>query len=399
MQIISLARYKRIHENLKHCLIICGVNSLKWNWVNEVDKFCTEEKACILGNTLNTKGKNKTLTVAETKEQIDSCPEEFFWIINIERIRLNKEDDKARTGLVHHLNKQIESGNLGMVVVDEIHMSKDASSQTGKGLLEITPSVSKVGVTGTLLVNNPYDLYFPMTFTGLINYNKWAFEKKFVIKNEWGQAIGYQNMDELHNLLYKSSIRRTKDLLDLPDKIYKQEFLEFSKEEQAVFDAIIGRGNSDILDKIPPIFEMISVITRMRQASVACELLTTRTKKSTKFDRLNDILAEARINGQKVLVFCPFTEALKLGLEYCKEYSPKLVAGGMGDDIKKIVNTHENTNGFSVLFAQEATLGVGYTLTNTEIVVFLSPPWNKARYVQCQDRCHRIRTEKNCPNY
>lgn len=286
-----------------------------------------------------------------------------------------------------------------MVVVDEIHMSKDATSQTGRGLLEINPDVSKVGMTGTLLVNNPYDLYFPMTFTGLINYNKFVFEKKFVIKNDWNQPIGYQNMDELHTLLYKSSIRRTKDLLDLPDKLYKQEFLEFSKEEQAVFDAVIGQGNSNILDKIPPVLDMISVITRMRQASVACELLTTHTKKSTKFDRLNDILEEARMNGQKVLVFCPFTEALKLGLEYCKMYNPKLVAGGMGDNIKRIVDEHESTDGFSVLFAQEATLGVGYTLTNTEIVVFLSPPWNEARYVQCQDRCHRIRTASYCANY
>ena len=96
------------------------------------------------------------------------------------------------------------------------------------------------------------------------------------------------------------------------------------------------------------------------------------------------------MNNQKVLVFCPFTEALKLGMEYCKEYNPKLVCGGMGTKVQQVVDEHENTEGFSVLFAQEATLGVGYTLVNTSIVVFLSPPWSRASYDQCCDRCHRI---------
>lgn len=389
LQIITLARYKKEHRELKHCLIICGINSLKWNWVKEVEKFCKDEKAIVLGTRVNSKGKIVTVTVAETKEQIDSCPKEFFWILNIERIRLTSEDKKSKTGIVHHLNKLIESGELGMIVIDEIHKSKSITSAQSKGIMELDSKASKVGLTGTLLVNNPYDLYCPMSFVGLLNYNKWTFENKFVIKDEWHQVIGYQNMDELHNILYKSSIRRTKDLLDLPEKMYKQEWLEFSKEEQSVFNQVIGQEDFK-LDKIDEPTEMMAVITRMRQATVASELLTTKCTKSVKFDRLKDIMDEAKINNQKVLVFCPFTQALELGMKYCKDYKPKLVKGGMGQKIQEVVDEHENTEGFSVLFAQEATLGVGYTLTNTSIVVFLSPPWSRATYDQCIDRTHRI---------
>ena len=250
----------------------------------------------------------------------------------------------------------------------------------------------RIGMTGTLLVNNPYDLYCPMLFTGLINYNKWFFESKFVIKDDWGKPMGYQNMEELHEILYKSSIRRTKNLLDLPEKIYKQEWLDFdSKEEQNVFDAVIGNGNLSLLDKIEPPVDMLAIITRMRQVSVAGELVSSNVHTSTKFNRLNDILEEAKLNGQKVLVFCPFTEALKLGAEYyCAAYCPKLVIGGMGSKVQDVIDEHENTDGFSCIFAQEATLGAGFTLVNTEIVVFLSPPWNRSNYDQCIDRIHRI---------
>ena len=78
LQILTLARYKKLHQGLKHCLIICGVNSLKFNWQREVEKFCKDEKAVVLGTRVNSKGKIVSTTVEEMKHQIDEIPEEFF---------------------------------------------------------------------------------------------------------------------------------------------------------------------------------------------------------------------------------------------------------------------------------------------------------------------------------
>lgn len=394
LQAITLARYRKKHNGLKHCLIICGVNSLKYNWVKEIEKFCKEERGIILGITKDKKGKDKVLTIEETKQQIENCPEEFFWIINIEKLRMNKAEFKEGKTIVNKLNDQIQKGNLGMMILDEAHKIKNLQSSQAQGILNLDKSLKKLLMTGTLLVNNPNDLYCPMSICGLINYSKWSFDNRYVIKDDWNQVIGYQNMDDLHNILYKSSLRRTKDLLDLPEKVYKQEWLELSSAEQNIFNQVIGAKDATDLDKIELPTEEVAIITRMRQATVAAELLTSKEIQSTKFNRLNDILEEAKLNNQKVLVFCPFTEALKLGLEYCKEYKPKLIMGGMGNKLEQVKEEHENTPGFSVLFAQEATLGVGHTLTNTEIVVFLSPPWSRATYDQCIDRCHRIGQKK-----
>lgn len=393
LQAISLARYRKEHEGLKHCLIVCGVNSLKWNWQREIAKFCKTERAVVLGTKLNTKGKVVSISVEDTKQQIAECPEEFFWVINIEKMRASDKDLKAGETIINCLNEQIRKGNLGMLIVDEVHKIKNLQSSQANGIMNLDKSISKMLMTGTLLVNNPYDLYCPMSICGLINYNKWLFERKFVIKDDWGQILGYQNMNELHDILYKSSIRRTKNLLDLPDKVYKQEWLELNKDEQDVFDQVIGAKDFK-LDKIEEPQETVAIITRMRQATVASELLISKSITSTKFERLKDILEEAKLNNDKVLVFCPFTQALELGMEYCKEYNPRLIKGGMGTAVQTTVDTHENQEGFSVLFAQEATLGVGFTLTNTSIVVFLSPPWNRATYDQCIDRTHRIGQKK-----
>ena len=159
LQIITLARYKKLHQGLKHCLIICGVNSLKFNWQREVEKFCKDERAVVLGTRVNSKGKVVSTTVEEMKQQIDNVPEEFFWVMNIERIRLNDEDKKAKDVVVQHFNKLIEAGELGMIVIDEVHKSKSITSSTAKGIMAFNSKASKVAMTGTLLVNNPLDLY------------------------------------------------------------------------------------------------------------------------------------------------------------------------------------------------------------------------------------------------
>ena len=56
MQVINIACIKKQQKNYRHCLIICGVNGLKWNWKAEVEKH-SNESAYILGTRWDRKGK------------------------------------------------------------------------------------------------------------------------------------------------------------------------------------------------------------------------------------------------------------------------------------------------------------------------------------------------------
>ena len=87
LQAITIARYLKEHMGLKHCLIVCGVNSLKWNWQREIEKFCPNERGIVLGTRVNRNNKIVSMSIQDTKKQIEDCPEEFFWIINIEKMR------------------------------------------------------------------------------------------------------------------------------------------------------------------------------------------------------------------------------------------------------------------------------------------------------------------------
>lgn len=41
-QVIDIAVARKKLYGYKHCLIVCGVNSLKWNWVNEIHTHSNE---------------------------------------------------------------------------------------------------------------------------------------------------------------------------------------------------------------------------------------------------------------------------------------------------------------------------------------------------------------------
>lgn len=177
LQAIVLARYKKEHNNLKHCLIVCGINSLKYNWQREIKKFCKDEKAIVLGTRLNTKGKMTETSIAETKEQINSCPEEFFWIINIEKMRVSKKDTDT---IVDCFNKQIDKKNLGMLIYDECHKCLDYNSfiNTDKGLIKIGDIVEQKIKCNVLSLNENSN---KLEYCSIVNYFKNNAERNKVI--------------------------------------------------------------------------------------------------------------------------------------------------------------------------------------------------------------------------
>ena len=80
-QIIELVDILKI----KHCLIICGVNSLKYNWVNEIAKF--SNLTCnVLDEGVSKTGKFIKLSVNDSIAKLKSNIKETFVIINREKL-------------------------------------------------------------------------------------------------------------------------------------------------------------------------------------------------------------------------------------------------------------------------------------------------------------------------
>jgi SNF2 family DNA or RNA helicase len=143
-QVINIAIAKKQLNGYKHCLIVCGVNGLKWNWVKEIHTHSNED-AYILGQRGNKIGSNADKLT--DINNIDDRP--YFIITNVETLR----DDK----IAGALKALCDNGTIGMIAIDEVHKCKNPSSQQGKGILKLNAD-TKIAMTGTPLLNTPLDL-------------------------------------------------------------------------------------------------------------------------------------------------------------------------------------------------------------------------------------------------
>lgn len=383
LQIVYLAQELKRTRGIKHCLIICGVNSLKGNWVKEIEKH-SNLQCRILGQQF-TKRTHKMFigSVAERISDLKSSPEEFFWITNIETIR---SDD-----FVKEINKQC----LDMIVCDEIHTTKSPTSQQGKNFLKLNTATYQVGLTGTLLMNNPLDCYVPLKWIGKEKSTYSTFKSEFLryggsFNNE---VIGYKNIDFLKSTIQDCSLRRTKDILDLPPKNVIPEYIDLDESHQRFYNNIVD-GIVQEVDKvnINPT-SIFSMLIRLRQALACPSMLTTTQVVSTKINRAVELSKEIIENGDKVVIFSTFKGTVDALCKELIEFNPLILTGDVDDNTfeeNKIKFQEEDKHKICICTWQKA--GTGITLTAARYAIFIDTPYTYAQFEQCSDRIHRIGT-------
>ena len=376
-------------NKMKHCLIVCGVNGLKWNWLNEIHTH-TNEEGFILGSYI----KNNKMYVGSVNERLQDLRkphDEFFIITNIETLR----DD--------NIGKQIrymcDKGVIGMTIIDEIHKCKNYSSQQGKAIHNCC-SYYKLALTGTPLMNSPMDLYNILKWLGYENHTYSQFESYYAIKGGFGgyQIVGYQHLDELQELLDLHMLRRKKeDVLDLPDKIHINEYVEMNNNQEKIYKEVLSSIRKDI-DKILLDPNPLSQLTRLRQATANPSLLTTKKVTSSKLERMVELVEESVDNGDKVIIFSNYSKNIYEAVEMLKQFNPSIVTG----DIKEIdeqITKFKCDSTCKVICGTIGCLGTGFTLTEASTIIFIDECWTMANKVQAEDRAHRIGTKSNVRIY
>lgn len=392
---IDIACIKKMENGYKHCLIVCGVNSLKWNWVNEIHTHSNED-VWVLGQI----NKNGKLQVMGNKEKLDDLKHleeitEYFIVTNIETLR-NQE-------CLTEMLKLTKNKEINMIVLDEAHMCKNPASQQGKALLKLNAE-TMIAMTGTPLMNAPVDLYTILKWLGYERHSFYSFKNHYCIMGGFGgyEVLGYKNLDQLRSQLDKIMLRRLKeDVFDLPDKIYVDEFVEMSAKQRMIYNEVrdIVKANIDKIITSPnPLAELI----RLRQATGYTGILSSEIKESAKIDRLVELLSEAKSNGQKVVIFSNWTQMtdpIKARLDEAG-FNGLIITGDTKDSIRQeYVNRFQTDDTIDYIVGTIGAMGTGLTLTAGTIEVFMDEPWNKALKEQAVDRCHRIGTTHNVTIY
>ena len=383
---LSLASQLKADGKIEHCLVICGLNILKFNWKDEVYKH-TYLDSVILGEKRTKTGKLIIGSVADRVEHLNSKIDQFFVITNIETIRSKEIVDAILNG----------PNKFDMIVFDEAHKLKDSHSQAAKSMLKMTQAKYKIALTGTLLLNNPLDAYVALKWIGQERSTQSNFEYYYTnYGGAFGNTVlGYKNIDFLKDTLSKCSLRRTKDLLNLPPKTVITEYVEM-EDTQRTFYNNIKKGVKDQVDKVKlTTANLLAIVTRLRQATACPSILTTEKIASAKQDRCCDLVEQIVSSGEKVVIYSTFKQTLDELRIKLKQYNPLLCIGGMSEqeifDNKEKFQTDDKYKVFMTTWQKG---GTGITLTAANNVIFIDTPWTDADMLQSSDRVHRIGQEK-----
>lgn len=386
LQIIYIAEELKKREGIEHCLVVCGINTLKTNWKKEIERH--SKLSCkILGEKVNSKGNVSYGSVNDRLEQLKSKIDEFFIITNIETLR----DDRIIKALLKGKNK------FDMIVVDEVHKCKSSTSQQGANLLKLKDAKYKIAATGTLLLNNPLDTFVPLTWINADRSTKTNFERYYcVYGGQFGtDFVGYRNLDTIKKQLDLYSLRRPKSLLNLPPKNIIHEFVDMS-DAQKTFYENIKNGVKEEADKVnlkPNI--VLGMVMRLRQATACPSILTTKQVPSAKIDRVCDLCEEIISEGHKVVVFSTFKETVNELVPRLAQYNPLIGTGDIDDDIiSRNVDDFQSNDINKVFIGTWQKCGTGLTLTAATHMIFLDTPFTNAAFEQACDRIYRIGTKE-----
>ena len=426
-QAIDIAVAKKLQNGYKHCLILCCVNGLKWNWQSEVKKH-SNENCWILGQKLKRdRMKNIRMVVGSSQDKLEDLAylqmggntdidDSYFIITNVESLRYREwtgEYKTSRNGkrvkvydypIADRLAELCNSGVIDMIVADEIHLGvKNPDSEQGRAFLKLNAK-TMIGMTGTPLMNSPTDLYMPLKWLGVESHSQYNFNHHYCVYGGYGdyQVIGHKNLDELQKRLDTIMLRRKKaDVLDLPEKIYINEYVDMTAKQAVIYNEVTMDVQSNI-DQIKSSTNPLSELIRLRQATGYTGILSSQVQESAKLDRLVEIVKDTLSNDQQLVIFSNWTQmtdAIETRLVNNEIYSYGVITGNTKDEERQaIVNAFQNGE-IKIIVGTIGAAGTGITLTAGTVEIFLDEPWNRAKKEQAEDRCHRVGQKSNLTIY
>lgn len=397
-QIIDFVGCLEKTDTINKVLIVCGVNSLKYNWQSEIS-IHSDEKGWVLGTRFRkTTGKPYEGSTKAKLEDLDNLPDCRYIITNIETLRAGAEKiskSKYHFPIAEKLQELCKNGTISVIAFDECHKSKEPTSLQSRAMINVTAKYM-VAMSGTPLMNNPLDLYFPMKWLGYENHSFYQFKQHYCKLGGWGgsQVVGYKNLEEIRAMMDDIMLRRLKtEVLDLPEKIRKIEYVDMTPKQNQIYKEVYNGVMSE-LQKIKFSNNPLSMMIRLRQATGWTGIISNTIQESAKMERMVELVHEIVASGQKAIIFSNWESMTEVAREKLKYYHPAYITGATkADERMKEVDRFQNDDKCKVIIGTIGAMGTGLTLTAAQNVIFLDSPWNMALKAQAEDRAHRIGTK------
>lgn len=245
--------------------------------------------------------------------------------------------------------------DVGCAVFDEAHYIKNPAAKRSRAAAELMASLRyAVLMTGTPLENNVQE------FRNLIGY----------IRADLAVSAPEYLASRFRRHVAPAYLRRNQEdvLTELPELVEVEEWLALSDVEDSLYRDAVEQGSFML----------------MRRAAMV-------SPRSLKMERLLAIVAEAKANGRRVIVFSYFREVLS----HVVACLPGQVFGPLTGSVpaaerQNLIDRFSAAGGGAVLVAQITAGGVGLNIQSASVVVICEPQLKPTMESQAIARAHRM---------
>ena len=384
-------------KNCERTLIVCP-SIAKYNWLSELTDWGV---------------KHFDISIIETGNKTRITHTSKFIIINYDL--LQKWEYALSTMKIDH------------IILDECHKIKNTESKRNN-VIDRIDKVSEPSITllsGTPASNTIDDLFAYLSlsdhYLGQV-YNDFIRRFTDTIYDFKGtkKRVG-KNLEFLNACISNFIIRKRKeDALKLPEKIYHKLYFDmgFFKEEydNAIEEMIRKMEEKGSLNMELNIAQLGVITSKSKVNSIItlAESLSNKMHKVITTEvamKENNIVEKKEVElevANKVIIFCPYTEAINKFVEYFGARCVRIDGSVPAVKRTRLAKIFRESRTVNFLIGQTDAAGIAINLVNKESSKNLPPittvihaglPFTNAQLEQANDRVHRMGQYKECEIY
>ncbi len=378
------------NQDVKQAGLKCELrNYQKWGV-----KYILNQKKVLLGDemglgktiqaiaamvSLNNEGENKFLVVCPASVIINWCKEvsdkSTLSVIKIygqdKQVQLDKWIKEGGVGVTTYettsMIKFEDNFKFSMLIVDEAHYIKNYETIRSTSVREICKYSDRIlFMSGTALENNVDEMI------NLIKILRPDIAKKLIGKEYLAQANSFKEI--ITPVYYR---RKREDVLkELPEKEEKNQWCELLRDEKlAYYKAVISQN-----------------YVLARRVSFNIDDMS----KSSKMNRLKEIVEVAKQENRKIIVFSFFLDTIEKVYNQFKDICVGPINGSLSPKKRQeLIDEFTNSKDKIVLAAQILSGGTGLNIQVASVVVLCEPQFKPSIENQAISRAYRMGQTRN----
>ncbi len=281
------------------------------------------------------------------------------------------------------------------VIGDEAHRLKSRTSKISLAMKRIKTN-SIFLLSATFVEHLPVDWWSPLNIIAPDRYSSyWRFAGHYVHSNFDGYGIGFTSPKDTD--IMKDDVkpyilqRKSDDVANMPEKIYETLYCEMEDWHKAFYIELQKKTRVELSEGTLTMPNVISRITRLRQASIHPVLLDAafheKGYETGKLAMLRAFIEDTVPPNEQAIIYCSFIEGCRAAHAVLADSPSFIYAGDHAheSDIEKFQKGEHR-----IMISTIGKGGIGLNLFNANYVIFLDMPFSTVQYRQAEERVRAV---------